>query len=40
MTTEILRASAAELGERIGRRDTSAVEVTSAFLNQIEPVDG
>ncbi len=40
MTTEILRASAAELGERIGRRDTSAVEVTSAFLNQIERVDG
>jgi len=40
MTTDILRASAAELGARIGRREASAVEVTTAFLDQIDRVDG
>ena len=39
MSAEILRATASELGERIARRELTAVEVTTAFLDQIERVD-
>jgi aspartyl-tRNA(Asn)/glutamyl-tRNA(Gln) amidotransferase subunit A len=39
MSTDILRASAADLGERIGRRELTSVEVTTAFLDQIRAVD-
>ncbi|WP_040160482.1 Asp-tRNA(Asn)/Glu-tRNA(Gln) amidotransferase subunit GatA [Nigerium massiliense] len=37
---EILRATAAELGAAIAARTVTSVEVTRAFLDQIEAVDG
>lgn len=40
MRTDILRATAADLGARIGRRELTAVEVAAEFLDQIERVDG
>jgi len=39
MSTDILRATAADLGERIGRRELTSVEVTTAFLDQIRATD-
>ncbi len=38
--TEILRATAAELGAAIARREVTSVEVTTTFLRQIAAVDG
>lgn len=40
MTADILTATAADLGRRIAARELTAVEVTEAFLAQIERVDG
>ncbi len=40
MTADILTATAADLGRRIAARELTSVEVTQAFLDQIERVDG
>ena len=40
MSTAILRATAADLGARIAAGELTSVEVTTAFLDQIERVDG
>ncbi len=40
MSSDILRATAAELGERIARRELTSVEVTTVFLDHIARVDG
>ncbi|GAA1398358.1 Asp-tRNA(Asn)/Glu-tRNA(Gln) amidotransferase subunit GatA [Luteococcus peritonei] len=39
-TSQILAAPAAQLGEWIAAGETTSVEVTTAFLDQIEAVDG
>ncbi|HEX6872935.1 MAG TPA: Asp-tRNA(Asn)/Glu-tRNA(Gln) amidotransferase subunit GatA [Micromonosporaceae bacterium] len=39
MTSELIRSTAAELGERLETKDVSAVEVTQAHLDRIAAVD-
>ena len=39
MTTDLLTATASELGRRIAAREVTSVEVTQAFLHQIARVD-
>jgi aspartyl-tRNA(Asn)/glutamyl-tRNA(Gln) amidotransferase subunit A len=40
VTSDITRASAAELADRLSRKEISAVEATQAHLDRIEAVDG
>ena len=40
MTSDITRASAAELADRLYRKEISAVEATQAHLDRIAAVDG
>ncbi|MCA9070083.1 MAG: Asp-tRNA(Asn)/Glu-tRNA(Gln) amidotransferase GatCAB subunit A, partial [Planctomycetaceae bacterium] len=40
MSTAVTAAPTADLLDRLNRRELSAVEVTQAFLEQIEKVDG
>ena len=40
MTSDITRASAAELADRLSRKEISAVEATAAHLDRIAAVDG
>ena len=40
MTSDITRASAAELADRLSRKEISAVEATQAHLDRIGAVDG
>ena len=40
MTSDIIRASAAELADRLSRKEISSVEATQAHLDRIEAVDG
>src|SRR5665647_1586555 len=40
VTSDIIRASAAELADRLSRKEISAVEATQAHLDRIEAVDG
>ena len=39
MTSDITRASAAELADRLSRKEISAVEATQAHLDRIGAVD-
>ena len=40
MTSDITRASAAELADRLSRKEISSVEATQAHLDRIAAVDG
>src|SRR6185436_1798346 len=40
VTSDITRASAAELADRLSRKEISAVEATQAHLDRIAAVDG